>query len=93
MAVDNFLQLAIIGVIIIVFVIYGPKKIPELARALGQAKKEFSDGTQQSGGPGATASPPPDELIATARKLGISTEGKTKGEISDEIVKRAQSKA
>ena len=30
-----------------VFIMWGPKKIPELARALGQAKNEFAAGAAQ----------------------------------------------
>jgi len=31
----------------VVFIMWGPKKIPELARALGQAKNEFAAGAAQ----------------------------------------------
>ena len=86
------LELAIIGIVIVVFVVMGPKKIPELARALGSAKKEFSVGAQsavtaptsaaagvQMGG---------DDLMVAAQRLGISTEGKTREQISAEIVRK-----
>jgi sec-independent protein translocase protein TatA len=83
--------LAIIGVVIVVFIVLGPKKIPELARALGMAKKEFTEGTQT-----AVASPAPatapgmgeDDLMVAAKRLGISTEGKTRDQISAEIVRK-----
>jgi sec-independent protein translocase protein TatA len=35
------LQFVIIGVIVVVVFLWGPKKIPELARSLGLAKREF----------------------------------------------------
>jgi len=86
------LELVIIGIIIVVIVVMGPKRIPELARALGSAKKEFNAGAQsapevptsaavgsQMGG---------DDLMVAARKLGISTEGKTREQISAEIVRK-----
>jgi TatA/E family protein of Tat protein translocase len=41
------IQLAIIAIIGVVVVVLGPKKIPELARALGMAKKEFGDGKKE----------------------------------------------
>jgi len=78
-----------------VILIWGPQKIPELARSIGRARKEFDDASKgltnplSSAPPSASAS---DPLTDTAHKLGISTEGKTRQEISDEIVKAAQTK-
>ena len=84
--------LAIIGVVIVVFIVLGPKKIPELARALGMAKKEFTEGTQAGASTTAAATPGGDmageDLMVAARKLGISTEGKTREQISAEIVRK-----
>ena len=85
------IELVIIGIVIVVFVVMGPKKIPELARALGSAKKEFNAGAQ--GAPGTTsamAGPPMagDDLMVAAQRLGISTEGKTREQISAEIVRK-----
>ncbi len=88
------LELAIIGVVIVVFIILGPKKIPELARALGMAKKEFNQAGQS---PAATGGMPAsgagsqmgeDDLMMAAKRLGISTEGKTRDQISAEIVRK-----
>ncbi len=36
-----------------------------------------------------TDSPTPDSLVETAHRLGINTEGKTRQQISDEIVRNA----
>lgn len=84
------IELVIIGVIIVVFIVMGPKKIPELARALGSAKKEFQEGAQTplSSAAVAGASMGEDDLMVAARKLGISTEGKTREQISAEIVRK-----
>lgn len=46
MALD-ILEIAIIGAIVLIFVVLGPKKIPELARSLGLAKKEFKEATEK----------------------------------------------
>ena len=85
------LELVIIGIIIVVIVVMGPKRIPELARALGSAKKEFNAGAQST--PEAStaavgAQMGGDDLMVAARKLGISTEGKTREQISAEIVRK-----
>ncbi len=90
MALDP-IELAIIGIIVVVIIVMGPKRIPELARALGMAKKEFNAGAQST--PAASASATgvqmgEDDLMVAARRLGISTEGKTREQISAEIVRK-----
>jgi len=80
--------LLVLGVLAIIL-IWGPQKIPELARSIGRARKEFDDASKGLTNPtgslqlGVSAS---DALVDTAQKLGISTQGKTRQEISDEIV-------
>ena len=95
------LELVVIGVIVVVVLLWGPKKIPELARSLGRARKEFENAKKEIENPtgavagAVTGSSPPapsaDEvLLQTATRLGIVTEGKTKEQISEEIVARAK---
>ncbi len=84
-------ELIIIGVIAVVIFLWGPQKIPELARAFGRAKREFDTASKEVSD---TVNPPQqarpksgDELLMdTAKQLGISTEGKTREQISQEIV-------
>jgi sec-independent protein translocase protein TatA len=89
---DPFQILLILGVLAVIL-IWGPQKIPELARSIGKARKEFDDASkglmQPPSSPSTTVSTS-DSLIDTAQKLGISTQGKTRQEISDEIVRLAQ---
>jgi sec-independent protein translocase protein TatA len=80
----------IIGVVAIVLILWGPSKIPEFAKALGRAKGEFKKAQKDSDAALATNTGPAvksrDEiLLETARNLGISTDGKTREEISDDI--------
>jgi len=85
------LELVIIGVVIVVFLVLGPKRIPELARALGSAKKEFNAGSQSTPAVTTTmagAQMGGDDLMVAAQRLGISTEGKTREQISAEIVRK-----
>lgn len=109
MAFGDPLQWIIIGVVVVVIFLWGPQKIPELARGIGRAKKEFEAASKEAGdmasaitkpsssttsAPMAAPYPAPERsadqvLIETARKLGISTEGKTRDQISQEIVTRA----
>jgi TatA/E family protein of Tat protein translocase len=97
----------IVGVVAIVIIMWGPAKIPEFAKALGRAKGEFSKAqkdftaaasqtaaqpTQQAANPAPQALKTKDEiLLETAQKLGISTVGKTREEISKEIAVKVNS--
>jgi sec-independent protein translocase protein TatA len=87
-------QLLVILGVLVVILIWGPSKIPELARAVGRARKEFDDASKGIVQPTTTSSTviASDPLVDTARKLGINTQGKTRDEISDEIVRTAQPK-
>jgi sec-independent protein translocase protein TatA len=122
MALTDPLQWIVIAVVAVVFLMWGPKKIPELARSLGLARQEFSavsKSVQETTGklqnPNAILDslivepqqsirvqqpqPPPqvasaqnsgdEALVDTASKLGISTQGKTKDQISKEILAKA----
>jgi sec-independent protein translocase protein TatA len=95
LAVTGWEIVVVAGVLVAMF-LWGPNKIPELARSIGQARKEFEKaqkelttlpGTESSQ---TIAGPTPDDaLISTAKRLGILTEGKTRDEISKDIVERA----
>jgi sec-independent protein translocase protein TatA len=88
----------IVGIIAIVFIIWGPSKIPELAKALGKARGEFSKASKEFENaakmtenepemPAKTKIIKTDEeiLLDTAHSLGIETKGKTKEQIADEV--------
>ncbi len=82
-------------ILAIVLILFGPKKLPELAKALGDSIRQYRQASE-----GAVAAPPPsqptqyrakesDLLLETAKKLGIQTEGKTMEQISKEITEVA----
>jgi sec-independent protein translocase protein TatA len=88
----------VILAILVVIMIWGPDKIPKLARALGMARKEFEKAQREFTNPtpelepASTADPKlasDDYLIQTAKSLGIETAGKTREQISKEILARA----
>jgi sec-independent protein translocase protein TatA len=87
----------IIGVVAIVIIMWGPAKIPELAKALGKAKGEFDKASKEFQEAASTTANSPkirtnDEiLLETARNLGIATDGKTREQISTEITDRVKS--
>src|SRR5712691_10751790 len=87
----------VIGIILVVIFIWGPNKIPEIARGLGRARREFDEASKGLTTDTTTSTPRvetslSDPLIDTAQRLGITTEGKTRQEVSDEIVRVAQPK-
>ncbi|MBI3023559.1 MAG: twin-arginine translocase TatA/TatE family subunit [Thaumarchaeota archaeon] len=121
------LELLIIGAVVIVVIMWGPKKLPELARALGRAKKEFDSAAKEvqevskdlqspikeiaediekestairtdlrteSSSPSTSSKARQggskhDILTSTAKDIGITTEGKTRDEISRATVAEA----
>jgi len=100
MAFGDPLQWIVIGIIVVVIFLWGPQKIPELARGLGRAKREFDEASKEFGSSMSLTSPTPQApktadqvLIETASQLGIYTEGKTREQISQEIVAKAKAQA
>jgi len=86
------LELVIIGVVLVVIFLWGPQKIPEIARAIGRARREFEQASREiSAGFSPETKPLQSSdqiLLVTAERLGISTAGKTREQISDEIVRK-----
>jgi len=91
-------------ILVVVLILFGPKKLPELAKSIGDAIRQYRSATEA---PLAeiqkiTATPVRTEstsaksdeqlLVETAKKLGISTEGKTPEQISNEIVEATKKK-
>lgn len=98
MALDP-LEWIVIGVVVIVIFLWGPSKIPEIARSIGLARKEFDQAQKAWQNPTeailqqASQLPPKqlqasadDVLLQTAARMGISTEGKTREQIAEEMV-------
>jgi len=101
LALVGYEWLIVIGVILVIF-IWGPQKLPELARSIGLAKKEFDKATKEASATASETTAPTtpttsetastDPLIVAAKSLGISTEGKTKEEIAKEIAEKSTKK-
>jgi sec-independent protein translocase protein TatA len=79
----------IILILVILLLLVGPSKLPDLARSLGEAVKEYK---RASAGILAPSTPKREEelLLQTARKLGIETKGKSIEKIAEEILQRAE---
>jgi sec-independent protein translocase protein TatA len=66
----------------VVVFLFGASRIPQFARSLGQARREFTEGSK---GVGSTDIDPSDPLIQAAQREGIDTTGKTREQIASEI--------
>jgi len=81
---DPIVWVLIIAVVVFLF---GANKIPQLARSLGQARREFDNASR--GVPSTTyavaMTDPNDPLVLAAQREGIDTTGKTKEQIANEI--------
>jgi sec-independent protein translocase protein TatA len=52
-------------ILAVVMLLFGAKKLPELAKSLGQAKKEFQAGTDESAAaPSPQTAPTPDDTTS-----------------------------
>jgi len=81
----------VILIAVVILLIWGPSKLPSLARGLGEAIREFrkaTSGIEEEPRKVEKKEEIDQKLLETARALGISTEGKTKEQILDEINKK-----
>lgn len=80
----------VILILAIILLVFGPSKLPKIARELGKALHEVNKATSMATATlnsenSATRGLPPKFLLDTARKLGLSIEGKTEKQLTDEI--------
>jgi sec-independent protein translocase protein TatA len=94
LALVGYEWLIVVAILVVVF-LWGPQKLPELARSIGLAKKEFEKAAKEvstAASSTSTTEGSSDPLIVAAKNLGITTEGKTKEEIAKEIAERTAKK-
>ena len=91
----------LIVIVIVVVLIFGANKIPDLAKSLGRASGEFQKGKVESeqevarlkaqgaqpAQPVQPADSEHDKLMRAAKELGVSTDGKTDDEIRGDVKK------
>jgi sec-independent protein translocase protein TatA len=94
LALVGYEWLIVVAILVVIF-LWGPQKLPELAKSIGLAKKEFEKAAKEvtsAASTSTTSEEGTDSLIVAAKNLGISTEGKTKEEIAKEIAERTSKK-
>lgn len=80
-------------VLFIILLLFGGRKLPELARSMGSAVKEYS---KASTGEIEEEKPPKKEenektaILEAAKKMGIETEGRSIKEIAQDLVKASE---
>ncbi|MBI2184630.1 MAG: twin-arginine translocase TatA/TatE family subunit [Thaumarchaeota archaeon] len=82
----------IILIVIVVILIFGAKKLPELARSMGKSAGEFRKGQEEAKREIEAlkkehVSPEREKLEEAAKALGIDVEGKTDEQIREEMQK------
>jgi sec-independent protein translocase protein TatA len=90
----------ILLLIILALILFGPKKLPELARSIGEAVRIFREETQKAASTveeaskQRTASPSisDEDLKRLAEKLGVQAEGKSKDDLVKEVLEKAKEK-
>jgi len=87
------LEWLIIAVIVTVLVLWDPGKIPKIAKAIAEAKREYEEAVaslseQLSSEEGEEYLTGDEKILEIAGELGIQTEGRTREEIVKEILEK-----
>jgi len=87
------LEWLIIAVIVTVLILWDPGKIPKIAKAIVEAKKEYekavaSLGERLTSEVGEESLTNDEKILRIAGELGVQTEGRTKEEIVKEILEK-----
>ena len=100
----------VVAVVLVVLLLWGPSQLPNIARAFGEAKKEFKKATKEVekaeeevkevvrpitetvSSATSELKEIDDKLLQLAKELGIKTEGKTRDQIAEEILKLSKKK-
>jgi len=80
-------------VLLLAFLLFGPKKLPELARSLGLASSEYKKAVKEGE---ETLKKEPEEkksdVVKAAEALGIDIKGKSEKELKQEIATQMKGK-
>ena len=90
-------QTELIIVLFLVLLLFGGKKLPELARSMGTAVREYSSATKEPAKYIEEKTKTKEEeereaILEAAKKMGIETEGRSLSEIAQDLVKATEKK-
>lgn len=91
LAIMNWEWIVVIVLIVVIF-LWGPQKLPELARSIGLAKREFEKASKSIEDEIKKSSTTDERIIEIAKNLGIKTEGKTREQIIQEILEKTRAR-
>jgi sec-independent protein translocase protein TatA len=82
----------LVVILFIILLLFGGRKLPELARSMGSAVREYTDASKEplkyvDSKTKTKEEEERDAILEAARKLGIETEGRSIKEIAEELVK------
>ncbi len=79
----------LVVIMFIILLLFGGKKLPELAKALGTAVREFNSSIELPDRKDSMKETDEKKaaILDAARKMGIQTEGRSIKEISEDLVK------
>ena len=84
----------IVLVLAILLLVFGPTKLPKIARELGKAWQEFNKASSTaletiSSAEKTVTNAAQEPLLDIAKKLNLDTDGKTEKQLGDEILAKA----
>jgi sec-independent protein translocase protein TatA len=90
-------QFELIIILFIVLLLFGGKKLPELARSMGSAVREYTSASKEpvKYAEEKTKTKEDEEreaILEAAKKMGIETEGRSINEIAQDLVKATEKK-
>jgi len=82
----------LIVILFIILLLFGGRKLPELARSMGSAVREYTNASKEplkyvDSKTKTKEEEERDAILEAARKLGIETEGRSIKEIAEDLVK------
>lgn len=79
----------LVVILVVILLLFGAHKIPEFARSLGRAQREFQNAREEGEREAkASVSTEEEKVKRAARDLGISTQGKSLEELKQAIAQR-----
>jgi sec-independent protein translocase protein TatA len=87
----------LIVILFIILLLFGGRKLPELARSMGSAVREYTEAAKEPTKYVESKTKTKEEeereaILEAARKMGIETEGRSLSDIAQDLVKATEKK-